>query len=356
MNRKFELENKNRRKCLFPLVVVCTLTILSEVCTSSSAHWMRANAAQHWSKRWGHAAVVFDDKIWVLGGSTYAGYDNVLKPLNDVWFSDNGGSWMQATAAAGWSPREGHTTLVFKNRMWVFGGSVEDSDVWSSTDGMHWVQETPSAPWSPRANHASLVYDNMIWILGGGIGNDVWSSKDGSSWTQITPSAPWSKRYGHGALVFDDKIWILGGWGGFETVAQDIWSSPDGVRWVLMPTTNTDAVARMNTAVVVYKDKMWRLGGVATGYTHPRSNDVWCSPDGGNWTRWELPAEWSPRGHHAAVVFKDKIWVLGGRDQSGALLNDIWYLDLSQAGVPRSLWVLDGFGQVQVLKPNSEDD
>jgi hypothetical protein len=60
--------------------------------------------------------VVFDNKIWVLGGNNSPTY------LNDVWYSSDGVNWTQATADA-WS--SGHyygTSVVFDNKIWVLGG------------------------------------------------------------------------------------------------------------------------------------------------------------------------------------------------------------------------------------------
>ena len=52
--------------------------------------------------------------------------------FNDVWYSSNGASWTQATSSAGWTGREGPTSVVFDNKMWVMGGydGSYRNDVW----------------------------------------------------------------------------------------------------------------------------------------------------------------------------------------------------------------------------------
>ena len=55
--------------------------------------------------------------MWVLGG-----YDGPEIGQNDVWYSTNGMNWTQTTAAAGWSARNAPTSLVYNNKMWVIGG------------------------------------------------------------------------------------------------------------------------------------------------------------------------------------------------------------------------------------------
>ena len=92
---------------------------------------------------------------------------------------------------------------------------------------MTWTQATANAKWSRRDGHTSVVFDNKIWVLGGYDGkyyrNDVWYSSDGENWTRATKNAGWSGRYGHTSVVFDNKIWVLGGYDG--SYRNDVWYS-----------------------------------------------------------------------------------------------------------------------------------
>ena len=100
-----------------------------------------------------------------------------------------GNSWVQATSAANWTARRNHTSLVYNNKMWVIGGydaGGYKNDVWSSSDGITWTQQTSATSWTARNNHASLVYSNKMWVIGGwdsGYKNDVWYT-DFPDWTQ----------------------------------------------------------------------------------------------------------------------------------------------------------------------------
>ena len=113
-------------------------------------------------------------------------------------FASDGKDWTQATASAGWSRRYGHTSVVYDGKMWVMGGtagSTRYNDVWWSTDGITWTRATASAGWSGREDHTSVVYDGKMWVMGGNDGsrkNDVWWSTDGITWTRATASAGWS--------------------------------------------------------------------------------------------------------------------------------------------------------------------
>ena len=80
--------------------------------------WTCARHSASLSRRDGLTSVIFDNKIWVLGGSDWD-YD---KYSNDVWYSLDGLNWICATDSAQWAPRSGHTSVVFNNKMWILGG------------------------------------------------------------------------------------------------------------------------------------------------------------------------------------------------------------------------------------------
>jgi N-acetylneuraminic acid mutarotase len=301
------------------------------------AFWTRALTGATWSNRDSHAALVFHDKLWVLGGWG-AG------PLNDVWSSDDAVSWQLVTAEAPWPARKAMAAVVFRDRMWILGGATggaeQANDVWSSADGTTWTQVTAAAPWSRRHNHAAVVFRGRIWVLGGWGGdrdgrdlNDVWSSSDGAHWTRVTASAPWSGRNGHSAVVFNDRLWVLGGWGKGEKGdgnLNDVWSSSDGVRWQ-RAAGRTPWSPRNHQSAVVYQGKLWVLGGWGqNGSQEGNLNDVWSLTPGRSgravWQSVTGQAQWLPRNGHAGVVFRDKMWVIGGWSHfiGGSSVNDLW--------------------------------
>ena len=82
----------------------------------------------------------------------------------------------QRTAAAAFSPRYEHQVVVFNDQLWLIGGSDSSynlkNDVWSSTDGFRWTQHTANAAFSPRSNHEVVVFNNRLWLIGGAAGRD----------------------------------------------------------------------------------------------------------------------------------------------------------------------------------------
>jgi len=223
----------NRRVSLLAVLVVA-LVITSGFIPAVSAdeilmfasdekEWVIGGEAE-WSVRSGHTSVVYDGKMWVMGG--YG-----VSRKNDVWWSTDGITWTQATASAKWSVRSGHTSVVYNGKMWVmggYGGSSYKNDVWWSTNGITWTQATASAEWSVRDFHTSVVYDDKMWVMGGyssggsSYKNDVWWSTDGITWTQATASAEWSVRSGPTSVVYDDKMWVMGGSDG-SSYKNDVW-------------------------------------------------------------------------------------------------------------------------------------
>ena len=231
------------------------------------------------------------------------------------------------TAAAAFDVRTGHGSVFFKEKFWVIGGfaNIEDlkSDVWSSTDGKNWVQETTDAGFNGRSQFGITVFKDRIFIIGGiGFGGylgDVWSSADGVDWVQETASADFNPRRLLKLVTYKDKLYALGGFEtNFDTTdsSDDIWSSTNGVDWV----QETDAAPygkRFGFEAVVFDDKIFMLGGVSLT-THKTKADVWYSTDGENWTQVGHPGNsFSERVHFSSTVFNGKIWLTGGYFNDG---------------------------------------
>src|SRR5208283_5152036 len=124
-----------------------------------------ATGTAQFSPRAGHTSVVYNNEMWVIGGTS-----NGTSGLNDIWYSMDGANWLTTTAGAGFTGRWGHTSVVYNNAMWViegYNGSTYYSDIWSSSDGANWTGYTITAAFSARAYHTSLVYNNEMWVIGG---------------------------------------------------------------------------------------------------------------------------------------------------------------------------------------------
>ena len=272
--------------------------------------------------------------------------------------------WVNVTNEAAYAPRDGAGALVFKDKMWLLGGwnpgdkkhfpRICNNEVWSSKDGAGWTLEKPNTfldstfdrakDWEGRHTAGYVVYKDKMWIVGGDcnqghIQPDVWNSANGKTWDLIAKDAqvPMLERALHYTLVHQDKIWVLGGQtmpgfakGQKEAFYRDIWTTADGVNWEeIKPEEPCYTPRGMIGGSVVFKGRIWWLGGGTydTPTTNYRNyyNDVWSSEDGVRWKQHLKDAPWFPRQYHDVAVFDDRMWVMEGYNRAGGNRKDVWY-------------------------------
>lgn len=206
------------------------------------------------------------------------------------------------------------------------------------TPDYKWVNVTAKAAFAPRDGAGALVFKGKMWLIGGWswcdkinfpklCNNEVWNSKDGVSWTLVKPGTfgkedfkpdlDWEGRHTAGYVVFKDKMWIVGGDANQGHYQNDVWNSVDGRTWHCV----TRAVPwgpRVLHYTVAHRDEIWVMGGQTLPPYAPAEEmfyrDIWKSPDGVNWTK-VAPREpyWPARGMIGGlVVLKDRMWILGG--------------------------------------------
>ncbi len=288
--------------------------------SADGSTWELQNAAVPWGKRRYFGSVVYDNKMWLMGG------DIPGSESNEVWNSSDGVNWTQVTPVGTiWSARERPQVVVFNGKMWLMGGksaSGDKNDVWSSTDGANWTEETSSAAWAARHSHDAVVFNNEMWVIGGnnaGYINDVWHSTDGINWTEATSDYGWGPKFEFRILVYDNKMWMIGGINGDNEVRY----STDGITWTQAIQTAPYSTRHIH-GVTVYKNRMWVMGGLNSA-ANASLNDVWSSTDGVNWTLATDTADWESRYGHEVLTFSDKMWVLGGIDGTGSnWIENVW--------------------------------
>jgi N-acetylneuraminic acid mutarotase len=160
--------------------------------------------------RGGHAAVVHDGRIHVLGGgnsmSTLADHD-AYDPSTDTW------TQRAALPRAEGSP----AAVVFEGELWSIGGrsglsDFGEVDLWDpSTDT--W-REGPSI--APRGTAGAVVYRDTIWVFGGesqelGTCLDEVLCLDRASRTwSVATRLPTPRNYAR-AVLFEDEVCVVGG-------------------------------------------------------------------------------------------------------------------------------------------------
>ena len=316
------------------------LLVASALNAQDSINWIEVTDHAGWQPRDSQGELVYKNRLWIFGG-----WFSSWEPCpRDVWNTADGKDWNLVQKEAGWKHSDLSMTVVFKDKMWLMGGwyngrmpdHSSSNEVWCSTDGVKWERVTNSAAWTPRLAAGVIVFKDKMWILGGienyyfgnekSLKNDVWYSSDGKEWILATKSAGWSPRAYHQTVVYDGKIWVLGG-GNYvpnHIAFNDVWCSDDGINWVKV-TSSAPWAPRLWFSSVVYRDRMFVLGGWSK--SHDNFGDVWYSKDGLNWTELISKTIWKSRHEHSTFVFQDKIWVAGGFPRP-LLSNEVWSLEI----------------------------
>lgn len=262
--------------------------------TADGINWTQVTPdAPVFSERDSHELVVFNDRLWVIGGRDFFDGSNGLASLkNDVWSSADGVAW-QSHGAADFSPRANFATAVFNDRLWIIGGGAGSggvNDVWSSADGETWRRESEGAAFSPRWGHSVLAFDGALWLIGGGTGalgaatgsDEIWRSTNGFNWTPVSSGARFAPRMQHAAVVHAGRMYVVGGASSESLYGAahygDVWSSDDGVTWDEVPADATFPERKMHS-LVSHGAHLYVIGGYEIG----RHHDVWRSSDGEHW-------------------------------------------------------------------------
>lgn len=201
--------------------------------SADGAEWVLESESAGWCPRVSPSFAVFKDRMWVMGGTENFYEDNEQTLKNDVWSSTDGKDWKLETEHAAWNKRTHAQVVVFDGKLWLMGGgrwhpeTIPQNDVWCSEDGVNWTLVTPAARWAPRMWFSLLVYRGHMWVLGGwsrerGNFGDVWYSKDGRNWTELKSDVIWDKRHEPSGFVFQDKIWIAGGYA--DVLNSEVWT------------------------------------------------------------------------------------------------------------------------------------
>ncbi|MCD2422474.1 hypothetical protein LQ567_06845 [Niabella pedocola] len=238
--------------------------------------------------------------------------------------------WVLEQMHAGWQPRDSQGELVFKNKLWILGGWFNSNeapprDVWNSTNGKHWQLVTQQAPWLHSDLAMQVVFKNKMWMMGGwyngrlpghSASNQVWSSKDGAQWKLEAHRAAWSARAAAALVVFKGKLWLMGGtenyyFGDHTSLKNDVWYSSDGRNWK-QATEAAEWSPRAYHQAAVLNGKIYLFGGGNYVPEYVAKNDVWSSDDGIHWTKVCEVAPWHERIWFSSVVYRNRIWILGG--------------------------------------------
>jgi hypothetical protein len=309
--------------------------------STNGSDWHELSANAQFSPR-ETRGVSFQGHVWIIGGGTLEGAGSGARS-NEIWRSDNGTDWTRvATQGAIFSPRDGHCVVVFNDKLWVIGGWDGDvgsggtltrlNDVWSSDDGITWTQHAPAGGviFAPVVGHDAVVFQNKLWVIGGNVqneadSNEVWSSVDGDTWTQVSQVNPFTARRSHRVVEFNGEMWMIAGAtqmaAGADGGTRDVWHSADGASWTFQ---SASFPPRARHALEVFNGRMYMIGGLSNedylkGAVY---SDVWSSADGVSWQQETPVTAFPPRWNTALIHHGAELWMVGGYGLT--FRNDVW--------------------------------
>lgn len=286
--------------------------------------WTQLTQTSPFPARCGHATFSLNGQLYVAAGQwvSVSGSNVYGVELNDVWKSSDGANWSAATTAAAFGSRYNFASAVFNNEMWIMGGSgsavtnsggTDYDDAWYSTDGANWTAASTSIPFSVNANEgaAAVSFNSKIWIFGGD--GYTYSSPDGTTWTKSTSAMPFPARQYGGAVVLNGMIWVFGGTAGTANELNDTWYSSDGANWTEAAATAPFTPGRQNFAYTAFNSQIWLFGGAGLGQP-PR--DSWFTENGAIWTSGPTDYWWT---EISCAVLNNYVYITGGSVGTGVL-------------------------------------
>ncbi len=159
--------------------------------SDDGVYWTKMTDNLAFGKREGSQFVIFRNKVFMLN--------------NDVWSSSDVIHWtMETEEIVKGEEIFGYAAVIYDDRIWLLGCNRNGkfkSEVLVSDDGITW--DAQNAPWSPRGGIAACVHKGKIFLTGGKYGgpgianqtefvysNDVWSLEK----TNSTDIAFWKKH------------------------------------------------------------------------------------------------------------------------------------------------------------------
>src|SRR5210317_576839 len=111
-------------------------------------------------KRW---MAFFAVIVLILSSCEFESYEDYgFEPYDGAF------EWTQLVKNAEWGNRYGHAAVTYKGKLWVMGGynpgkvtgDTYYEDVWCSQDGIEWCEVLEKAPWKGRRGHQLVVFND----------------------------------------------------------------------------------------------------------------------------------------------------------------------------------------------------
>jgi hypothetical protein len=279
--------------------------------------WVKMLDSAAWRKNYNFQMFTIRDTMWTMHSE-------------GSWYSLDGKQWQKASLP-NIIHNQAFLDYVLRNDtlygLGQFDGNIETfrfkPAIYRTTNMRQWETLTERSGLPARFFYHPFVFRNAFWIIGGEDKqrqyNDLWRSEDGTRWTQVKKDLPFGERSNSQVVILRNRLYLLN---------NDVWSSEDGLNW----RKETDEIVKGQTIfgyqAIVMDNTIFLLGCNRNGQF---TSQVLFSMDGRNWQGMDAP--WSPRGGIAATVFRNRIFMTGGKYGGTPDMpdfrysNDVWALE-----------------------------
>jgi len=284
------------------------------------------------SKRMGHTAVLYDDKIWIYGGRGDKGNFTDLHA-----FSIPRKMWMDlpSSALVKWTPSQRRSSAGFlhNGKMIIFGGMTPSkwfNDMHSfDFEKESWEEIKYNSGTVPEVYlESAVLYKDSFYICGGQTLKDMTSTCklwryeiEKRSWTEVkTKGNLPTSRSGHSAVIYGDAMYIFGGQSTNDVLLNELFIYHfDSSEWefvISAPGSNIPPPRYVHTATVINNEMYVFAGMVKDGF----SADLFkYSFQSKLWTLVKPNDDIVPekRAFHSATAYNDSIYIFGGSTSKG---------------------------------------
>jgi hypothetical protein len=284
--------------------------------TPGQYSWVKLLDSAPWKKSYNFQMLNVRDTLWTFH-------------TDGNWFSTDGTHWTKSSLPNAIGNLAFLDYVQFNDAIYGLGhfeGNIETfrfkPEIYRTRDLKQWQTISARSNLPHRFFYHPYSFAGKIWITGGEDNNtqyaDAWYSTDAVSWTKVKDQLPVGKRSSSQVVALHGKLFLLN---------NDVWSSSDGLNWKQETAEILKGQQLFGYAALVYDNQIWLLGCNRNGRF---SSQVLVSSDGKKWDSQTAP--WSPRGGVAAVVYKNSIYITGGKyggtpnDPVFRYSNDVWAL------------------------------
>lgn len=177
------------------------------------------------------AFIQFNNGVYLTGGRDSTRY------FNDVYYTQDMVNYTKRNDLP-FQGRDAFAAVVFAEKVWILGGRTETAtftnDVYSTADMVNF-QKKSNIPWKARNAFVGGVIDGKMFIFGGssssGKLNDIWYTSDGENWEEVKIDNGLPGVSYAAICNIDNKHIIVAGGSATSSVSNKCWLTSNGISW-----------------------------------------------------------------------------------------------------------------------------